>query len=157
MKSALPPISRGKNLSLPSRGAWIEMPLHLRGDPRKLSLPSRGAWIEIAGGPVSGRDGTGSLPSRGAWIEILQYIMAQCAKFGRSPHGERGLKFNQLSAVGLYPRSLPSRGAWIEIWWSIYSTRSREVAPLTGAWIEIPLRRSLICWAMVAPLTGSVD
>ena len=79
-------------MSLPVRGAWIEIPAELykltlsRGrspcGERGLkcvdawavsetveSLPVRGAWIEIhtgANGDISGA----SLPVRGAWIEI---------------------------------------------------------------------------------------
>ena len=34
-------------LSLPSRGAWIEITLQRLLPPGVLSLPSRGAWIEI--------------------------------------------------------------------------------------------------------------
>ena len=37
---------------------------------RCLSLPSRGAWIEIGGVPERWWRSAGSLPSRGAWIEI---------------------------------------------------------------------------------------
>ena len=33
--------------SLPSRGAWIEIPIPQRRRRRSTSLPSRGAWIEI--------------------------------------------------------------------------------------------------------------
>ena len=56
--------------SLPTRGAWIEIPSgeYIAGKPS--SLPTRGAWIEI---PlyVHLRVFTGrSLPTRGAWIEI---------------------------------------------------------------------------------------
>ena len=35
-----------------------------------MSLPSRGAWIEISLWPKKRRKPTASLPSRGAWIEI---------------------------------------------------------------------------------------
>ena len=34
-----------------------------------------------------------SLPTRGAWIEIGIIADIDTAKEGRSPHGERGLKF----------------------------------------------------------------
>ena len=34
-------------MSLPSRGAWIEMALHQSTMQNCPSLPSRGAWIEI--------------------------------------------------------------------------------------------------------------
>jgi len=36
-------------------------------------------------------------------------------RFGRSPHGERGLKFHVFFFKSPYPSSLPSRGAWIEM------------------------------------------
>ena len=58
------------SLSLPSRGAWIEMiftdPGDVVIDP---SLPSRGAWIEITGA-LEESCIQRSLPSRGAWIEM---------------------------------------------------------------------------------------
>ena len=79
-----------------------------------MSLPARGAWIEIeahsrAASPVIGRSPHGerglksqwrelwnnvfqSLPARGAWIEILFNMVDEFAKM-----------------------SLPARGAWIEI------------------------------------------
>ena len=45
-----------------------------------LSLPSRGAWIEIHGGhPPPGRADE-SLPSRGAWIEITETLYVDEAK-----------------------------------------------------------------------------
>ena len=78
--------------SLPSRGAWIEISQHSQTSPGSMSLPSRGAWIEIVSFLVSFSVQL-SLPSRGAWIEILT---AEAVK----------------TLEGL---SLPSRGAWIEI------------------------------------------
>ena len=79
-------------MSLPSRGAWIEMSGAVKVAAFEPSLPSRGAWIEIPPtscppatptvAPLAGsvdRNGKGgylesteigSLPSRGAWIEI---------------------------------------------------------------------------------------
>ena len=55
----------------------------------KMSLPSRGAWIEILPAESLRRVG-GSLPSRGAWIEI-PISMELLSRFERrSPHGERG-------------------------------------------------------------------
>ena len=36
----------------------------------RLSLPTRGAWIEIVVGGCSGRWKEASLPTRGVWIEI---------------------------------------------------------------------------------------
>ena len=81
-------------VSLPTRGAWIEIflakacthPFRRRRSPHgerglKLlwhhdpnagdqSLPTRGAWIEIGTAVTSTYGSTGSLPTRGAWIEI---------------------------------------------------------------------------------------
>ena len=57
-----------------------------------------------------------SLPSRGAWIEIATASTAPSFLRGRSPHGERGLKFFCISQAAEIPLSLPSRGAWIEIY-----------------------------------------
>ena len=57
-------------LSLPPRGAWIEMPPPWRSRPSSTSLPPRGAWIEISTKTIMSGSRTTSLPPRGAWIEI---------------------------------------------------------------------------------------
>ena len=79
-------------LSLPVRGAWIEMyevEANCKGD--NTSLPVRGAWIEMIL-PVSCRFFPVSLPVRGAWIEITASAFSSAVTTGRSPCGERGLK-----------------------------------------------------------------
>ena len=55
---------------------------------------------------------------------------------GRSPHGERGLKFQIHVGSCAVPMSLPPRGAWIEI-------------------LYIALVSSTVFWSL--PPTGSVD
>ena len=57
-----------------------------------LSLPLRGAWIEI---PLNSSQcfQSKSLPLRGAWIEIKEQHQIEVAKKRRSPCGERGLKY----------------------------------------------------------------
>ena len=56
-----------------------------------MSLPVRGAWIEIS--TVATKSFyCGSLPVRGAWIEILSNISCVVVTPSRSPCGERGLK-----------------------------------------------------------------
>ena len=60
-------------MSLPVRGAWIEISLHKYHSNHKASLPVRGAWIEIGSATGTIRQGT-SLPVRGAWIEITILI-----------------------------------------------------------------------------------
>ena len=58
-------------LSLPARGAWIEMPMRdIASVSRYASLPARGAWIEITMSKPNEHWLT-SLPARGAWIEIM--------------------------------------------------------------------------------------
>ena len=60
-------------MSLPVRGAWIEMP-GLQSLPHPpWSLPVRGAWIEISRRACSSWIFE-SLPVRGAWIEIVPWI-----------------------------------------------------------------------------------
>ena len=63
---------------------------------------------------------------------------------GRSPHGERGLKFPAASTSRTESRSLPSRGAWIEIsdiaeqWGFVTGS-----LPSRGAWIEMAYASAL--------------
>ena len=53
---------------------------------------------------------------RGAWIEIESFQRNLKLLFGRSPCGERGLKYAFSSSKFTKVRqSLPVRGAWIEI------------------------------------------
>ena len=56
-------------MSLPVRGAWIEIVISATCVPRALSLPVRGAWIEIVISATCVPRAL-SLPVRGAWIEI---------------------------------------------------------------------------------------
>ena len=52
---------------------------------------------------------------------------------GRSPHGERGLKFLSKQNSLFCPWSLPTRGAWIEMMRNPYWSKSVDVAPHTGS------------------------
>ena len=80
-----------------------------------VSLPARGAWIEIYPLQEVFPDLLWSLPARGAWIEIHSSGVKRRTIMCRSPHGERGLKYHSPPAGGPVSRSLPARGAWIEI------------------------------------------
>ena len=57
-----------------------------------LSLPVRGAWIEIECQDRRGRHDGWSLPVRGAWIEMEESRSGAPGLCRRSPCGERGLK-----------------------------------------------------------------
>ena len=58
-----------------------------------MSLPVRGAWIEIETVPDLDLLIGGSLPVRGAWIEIMPSVRTAASVIRRSPCGERGLKY----------------------------------------------------------------
>ncbi len=82
-------------LSLPVRGAWIEIKVLAIWLSSILSLPVRGAWIEIRLDRARRRAVWASLPVRGAWIEIdLRRVVSENTS-SRSPCGERGLKYEQ--------------------------------------------------------------
>ena len=100
--------------SPPARGAWIEMAINHNHDDRYASPPARGAWIEI-----KHRD--------------MRFMFFSC----RSPHGERGLKYN----AGQHLKNpLPARGAWIEISVIVKTISAQTSLPARGAWIEMPMR-----------------
>ena len=54
----------------------------------------RGAWIEISVAADDCELVGRSLPVRGAWIEIAACAIACAGSRGRSPCGERGLKYH---------------------------------------------------------------
>ena len=74
-----------------------------------------------------------SLPTRGAWIEMQDVENSRRITDGRSPCGERGLKYrihkNGLSSF----KSLPMRGAWIEMILAILFRSWLTVAPHAGS------------------------
>ena len=70
---------------------------------------------------------------RGAWIEIDQLIFSMASFAGRSPCGERGLKFSYDLPGCEYRTSLPVRGAWIEILLCVTNYAEDVVAPRAGS------------------------
>ena len=101
-------------LSLPVRGAWIEMPRFAFPPPRSCRSPCG---------------------ERG--LKSFAAALVRRRPSGRSPCGERGLKFCRNGKRWTRRPSLPVRGAWIEIagrsggGWRLWSL------PVRGAWIEI--------------------
>ena len=57
-------------VSLPSVGAWVEIPGIFLTPLSWMSLPSVGAWVEIESLMVLVERLSRSLPSVGAWVEI---------------------------------------------------------------------------------------
>ena len=125
-------------MSLPVRGAWIEIfscRLFLPASPRRSPCGERGLKSSGVGLHRQHRQ---SLPVRGAWIEML-FMPTRIKKHNsRSPCGERGLKYKNGWKVPQISASLPVRGAWIEMRIAIWSRYSVGTSlPVRGAWIEI--------------------
>ena len=80
------------------------------------------------------------------------------AMTGRSPHGERGLKFHHHGLRDRSGQSLSSRRAWIEIQlgWRFVSKSDASLSS-RRAWIEIDEESTPYEGALVALLTESVD
>ncbi len=97
-----------------------------------VSLPLRGAWIEIISSPRTGPHSR-SLPLRGAWIEIVGDVVGGGADPYRSLCGERGLKWKNIKSTLNAVRSLPLRGAWIEISAEHISYDLNGIAPFAGS------------------------
>ena len=98
----------------------------------KVSLPAWGAWIEIHKNDAA-MCWAQSLPAWGAWIEIKESPLANSDNTGRSPHGERGLKFILTAASLNSLESLPAWGAWIEIKKRERKNHEKTVAPRMGS------------------------
>ena len=93
-------------------------------------------------------------------MDDFAHIVGEDVHFrGRSPPGERGLKFKARQAAATeINRSLPTRGAWIEIReWEKRAKDNKASLPTRGAWIEINPRMPAWRPSMVAPHPGSVD
>ena len=65
--------------------------------------------------------------------KILFLVLNSRIYCGRSPHGERGLKFLPACGARLDTPSLPTRGAWIEIGRRCGNAGRPPVAPHTGS------------------------
>ena len=120
-------------MSLPSRGAWIEIFTSFLIRVKNLSRSPRGErGLKFDSGQKFNLPDL-SLPSRGAWIEILWSHKKSITRQRRSPRGERGLKLLRVPRVSVRLVSLPSRGAWIEIDGLVSGQKIIMVAPLAGS------------------------
>ena len=102
--------------------------------PAQTSLPVRGAWVEIRRLKLCPPQTCGRSPcgERGLKWQYLQSVLRRMPR--RSPCGERGLKSPAPAALQL-PEwlSLPVRGAWVEIKSSREGTMEMVVAPRAGS------------------------
>ena len=74
------------------------------------SLPARGVWIEITS-HQSWYNAVGSLPARGVWIEIRSRVTWLLMRSRRSPQGECGLKFEDLTGARAVVEVAPRKGS----------------------------------------------
>ena len=98
-----------------------------------MSLPSRGAWIEILLSRLINQ-AIQSLPSRGAWIEMsLRFLLSPLSR-RRSLHGERGLKLCPVLMFAFSHIVAPFTGS---VDWNSFTQLTQpysfQVAPFTGS------------------------
>ena len=101
--------------SLPIRGAWIEIKTATSKQSKTKSLPIRGAWIEISPPNHANTAAAGRSPSGERGLKYIVGVANAAHGDGRSPSGERGLKYPRTVERQHLAGSLPIRGAWIEI------------------------------------------
>ena len=119
------------------RGAWIEIPSVTASTKLpSVSLPVRGAWIEMLIWTCSSLLPR-SLPVRGAWIEMSSLAYFFAPHVGRSPCGERGLKCPAAPRHGLRSRRSPCGERGLKCRWSRRFPCWSKSLPVRGAWIEI--------------------
>ena len=123
-------------VSLPVRGAWVEIKASISHVRLVESLPVRGAWVEITTSEYFFPPTT-SLPVRGAWVEMELVSIPRRPSVCRSPCGERGLKFRAGLVHEQLGLSLPVRGAWVEMGLSCAGSGFALSLPVRGAWVEI--------------------
>ena len=86
---------RVTRVSLPVRGAWIEIFIIRIASKNRLSLPVRGAWIEMLSGACRFTSHNRRSPcgERGLKCRIAEL---EADTQSRSPCGERGLKYQSV-------------------------------------------------------------
>ena len=147
-----------RSRSLPVRGAWIEILLADVNNTLITSLPVRGAWIEISGNCDSVSCYFGRSPCGERGLKFRGRFRPFPVSESRSPCGERGLKCGGACASPSAVSSLPVRGAWIEMPFRRLVRPPRgESLPVRGAWIEIRDGGENRRGRRVAPRAGSVD
>ena len=119
-------------LSLPVRGAWIEIQLRAGILPWECCRSPCGERGLKSFAAALVRRRPSSLPVRGAWIEIAVRAASRGRGLCRSPCGERGLKYLCREVIVRRVMSLPVRGAWIEMRAASCASKEAAVAPRAG-------------------------
>ena len=123
-----------------------------------LSLPVRGAWVEICPRSTASTASSSSLPVRGAWVEISIACPLFSVISRRSPCGERGLKCPYVAEGAVLPESLPVRGAWVEMTQSALVQKKHQMrrSPCGERGLKFCVIGTDSAHAPVAPRAGSV-
>ena len=123
----------------------------------RLSLPARGAWIEIplatpmtATRKVAPREGS---VDRNCLCKNCIVLLKGVAP--REGSVDRNLLHK--TVLILQQQSLPARGAWIEIKVMLQEGERNLSLPARGAWIEMDTPLLVSNVSKVAPREGSVD
>ena len=123
--------------SLSSRRAWIEIYLHTCSCscPQRVALLAESVDWNRTGNANNNTNIVALLAESVDWNHIMNY--QKYYKVGRSPRGERGLKFDELNTDTDSKKSLSSRRAWIEI--KVNDKLKGFIKSLSSrrAWIEI--------------------
>ena len=120
-------------LSLPVRGAWIEMLHSSRARQRAVSRSpcgERGLKFLLF---ICAAVRAASLPVRGAWIEILFPFIGFPKTVRRSPCGERGLKFFPRLCKGKIARRSPCGERGLKCLFRLFLVIPSAVAPRAGS------------------------
>ena len=83
------------HLSLPAWGAWIQVSMSLPSEYPALVAPRMGSVDSSIPSIICVSVPTKSLPAWGAWIQVGMMDIRELNAVCRSPHGERGFKFEQ--------------------------------------------------------------
>ena len=144
-------------MSLPIRGAWIEMPTGVLVVGLDESLPIRGAWIEMRHQSSSNLRYDSRSPSGERGLKYVIHSEVRTIWKRRSPSGERGLKYRQTPMQAGQPGRSPSGERGLKFPHGHGSLVEERSLPIRGAWIEIPTGKPCPRIRPVAPHPGSVD
>ena len=120
-------------MSLPTRGAWIEIKCPCRPEYTQTSLPTRGAWIEI-GTVAAGLTVKASVaPHAGSVDRNSGHFICLQTIYVAPLAGSVDRNISSQSSLVYLCMSLPTRGAWIEISRSQRDFDEYGVAPHAGS------------------------
>ena len=125
---------------------------------RDLSRPSRGAWIEILELNAQLLSTTCRAPRGARGLKCL-WVFASDLAICRAPRGARGLKFYEHGGQhgGLHSRAPRGARGLKYLQTQVFHTEFCKSRPSRGAWIEMLVAPRLKLPRTVAPLAGRVD